>query len=448
MRGLPVAARVYVCAVVLAGLGVVALAFTHPLAWLDVVVLTLMYAFFVSRMPFVAGDSLYLGLGFPVSLASYIIVGPWGAAIVGAGGLLMFERIAPVKRLYNGAQFALCGFVAGAAYVGLGGPVGDLQAADFPYVLVPVVAAALVHCLMNGLLVTGGMCLAERISPAQVIGGTLVRSIPGYLGYGIFGLLMSVLWVGVDIGVLAGLLVLLPLIVARWAFSQFAEEQRAYQATIAALVQAVETKDRYTRGHSERVSRASVMIARVIGMREERVNALRYAGILHDVGKLGVPTKLLQKTGRLTEDEFNAIKLHPLRGLEMLSDIEFLDEAFKGILHHHERLDGRGYPMGLQGHQIPEFARVIAVADAFDSMTSTRSYRHARTVQDAIAELQRCRGTQFDPRMVDALVSALRREPWDATGFDAVAEAEVGLAEPAVDHDDPTFTAVFTQERS
>jgi HD-GYP domain-containing protein (c-di-GMP phosphodiesterase class II) len=178
-------------------------------------------------------------------------------------------------------------------------------------------------------------------------------------------------------------------------------------------------------------------------MREDRVNALRYAGILHDVGKLGVPTKLLQKTGGLTDDEFAAIKLHPVRGLEMLSDIEFLDEAFKGILHHHERLDGTGYPMGLRGTQIPEFARVIAVADAFDSMTSTRSYRGAREVHVAIEELQRCKGTQFDPRMVDALVQALSRESWERTEVEPDPAAAATSA-AVVDHDDPTFVVSGT----
>ena len=180
---------------------------------------------------------------------------------------------------------------------------------------------------------------------------------------------------------------------------------------------------------------------------------------MHDVGKLGVPTKLLQKTERLSEEEFAAIKLHPVRGLEMLSDIEFLDEAFKGILHHHERLDGRGYPMGLAGSQIPEFARAIAVADAFDSMTSTRSYRGARTVDEAIVELIRCKGSQFDPRMVDALVSSLAKEPWVASGVDLV--AELGQSGPGpggdldgvdgpigADHDDPTFSLAFRDEAS
>jgi HD-GYP domain-containing protein (c-di-GMP phosphodiesterase class II) len=195
-------------------------------------------------------------------------------------------------------------------------------------------------------------------------------------------------------------------------------------------------------------------------MREDRLSVLRYAGILHDLGKLGVPTKLLQKTERLSEEEFAAIKLHPVRGLEMLRDIEFLDEAFEGILYHHERMDGRGYPWGLEGMKIPEFARVIAVADAFDSMTSTRSYRGARSVEDAIAELLRCKGSQFDPLMVDALIASLVKEPWVASGVDDAAERGAVAAELlsgvapvtgdgiAVDHDDPTFSVAFRDESS
>ena len=131
----------------------------------------------------------------------------------------------------------------------------------------------------------------------RVIRSALLPTAPGYLGYSLLGLLIAVLWQ--SMGALSAALVLLPLFVARWAIGQYAAEQAAYEATIRALVQAVETKDPYTRGHSERVATASVMIAGVLGMRDERVNALRYAGVLHDVGKLGVPTKILHKTSGL-----------------------------------------------------------------------------------------------------------------------------------------------------
>src|SRR6516164_10553670 len=147
-------------------------------------------------------------------------------------------------------------------------------------------------------------------------------------------------------------------------------------------------------------------------MSSDRTDAISIAGMLHDVGKLRVPTHVLQKTGALTEDEYAAIQLHPMRGLEIVREIGFLYEALNGIMHHHERIDGRGYPMGLAGHEIPEFARVLAVADAFDSMTSTRSYRGARPVSEAIEELRKWSGTQFDPVFVAAFVAALKREGW------------------------------------
>ncbi|MZE79322.1 HD domain-containing protein, partial [Streptomyces sp. SID5475] len=205
---------------------------------------------------------------------------------------------------------------------------------------------------------------------------------------------------------------LLPMSLSGWVLARYHHEHTAHQATIRALVQAVGIKDRYTRGHSERVGRASVLIARELGLAGDRLEALRFAGVLHDIGKIGVPTRLLRKDGPLTPEERRLIQLHPEYGDEMVRGIAFLEEARAAILHHHERLDGRGYPYGLSGDGIPESARVVAVADAFDAMTSTRSYRRARPVGEAVAELRRCAGSQFDPRMVRALCRALERHGW------------------------------------
>lgn len=134
-----------------------------------------------------------------------------------------------------------------------------------------------------------------------------------------------------------------------------------------------------------------------------------------DVGKRGVPTRLLREDGPLTPEERRIVELHPEYGHEMVRGISFLGEARAAVLHHHERLDGSGYPYGLVGGQIPEFARVVAVADAFDAMTSTRSCRRARPVDAALAELRRCAGAQFDPVMVTALTRALARHGWAPT---------------------------------
>jgi len=158
------------------------------------------------------------------------------------------------------------------------------------------------------------------------------------------------------------------------------------------------------------VSAASVLLARKIGMREDRVASLRYAGMLHDIGKLGVPTRVLQKTGRLSAEELATIQMHPMRGLEMVREIEFLDEAFAGIMHHHERLDGLGYPMGLHGDQIPEFRpgdrrRRRVRLDDHDAVLPRRAHDRER-----LRELRRCAATQFDPAMVEALIARGRGE--------------------------------------
>jgi hypothetical protein len=379
------------------------------------------------------------------TLAAVVLLGPVGAALVGVVSVLSLQgQLRLARRLFNGAMYALSAYLAGEAFDFLqqsypaGHEFGAPKAAYFPALLLPFAAAAVVHVLANLALMWGVLRANRGRSP--VLGQLAMESslpllLVSDLGFAALGLVIAALW-GVIPGWMVAALVLVPLFVARWAMGQFAEQQRAYAATMAALCQAVETKDFYTRGHSERVSRGSGMIARQISMRSERAEALIFAGMLHDVGKLGVPTKVLQKTGPLTEEEYAAIQLHPMRGLEIVREIGFLNEALAGIMHHHERIDGRGYPMGFAGDEIPEFARVIAVADAFDSMTSTRSYRKARSVEQGVEELRRGAGTQFDPVIVDAFIAALDREPWKLP--EPADMPSDGQAVTTQDHDDPT----------
>ena len=371
------------------------------------------------------------------TLAAVVLLGPMAAALVGAVSVLSFRRrLLLAERLFNGAMYALAGLAAGAAYVALKGPVGIPQDKYFQQIVVAFAAAAAVHVLANHTLIWGVYRLNRGTGMLQREGleSSLLLLLASDLGYACLGLVIASLWE--IMGWFSAVLVLVPLFVARWAMGQFAEQQRAYAATMNALCQAVETKDYYTRGHGDRVSRGAVMIAREVGMSSDRTEAIRFAGMLHDIGKLGVPTQVLQKTGPLTEDEYAAIQLHPMRGLEIVREIGFLYEALNGIMHHHERIDGRGYPMGLAGHEIPEFARAIAVADAFDSMTSTRSYREAKSIPMAIEELRRGAGTQFDPLVVQAFIRALEVEEWP---LPAPPRVPADLAVVTVqDHDDPT----------
>ncbi|MGW0366058.1 HD-GYP domain-containing protein [Streptomyces sp. NPDC002990] len=429
MRALPPVARGYILCAVLAASACAAPAFRDPDTPRTAVALlaALYLGCELLRARPLPGRRAPEDIGsfFPVLLAAVFLLPPAAAALVAVpGGLAgaVAQSPALVRRVWHGAQQAIAAWAAGQAYAALRGPAalgGGAFAgsgppgwvADFPYALLPAVLAATVFCLVLTALDGGVLAAAERRPAATAWSGLLTRSLAPHCLHGLAGLMMAVMWRS-PYGLPAALLVLLPMYISCWLFAQYHRERTAHRATIRALVQAVDIKDRYTRGHSERVGQASAMIARELGMAEDRLEVVRIAGILHDVGKLGVPTRLLRKDGPLTPDERRIVELHPEYGHEIVRGIGFLGEARSAILHHHERVDGCGYPYGLTGEQIPVLARVVAVADAFDAMTSTRSYSRARPVGTALAELERCAGAQFDPGMVGALVRAVRRHGW------------------------------------
>ncbi|MCC7351858.1 MAG: HD-GYP domain-containing protein [Phycisphaerales bacterium] len=170
------------------------------------------------------------------------------------------------------------------------------------------------------------------------------------------------------------------------------------------LTSAVDAKDAYTCGHSERVALLSRHLARQIQLPEAEIERIYMAGLLHDVGKIGVPENVLQKTGRLTAEEFEQMKRHPQIGARILRDIKQIEDIIPGVLHHHERYDGRGYPAALAGERIPLMGRIICLADCFDAMTSNRTYRKALPLEVALTEIRRCSGTQFDPRLTESFL--------------------------------------------
>jgi len=177
---------------------------------------------------------------------------------------------------------------------------------------------------------------------------------------------------------------------------------------VSALASSIDAKDPYTHGHSRRVTLYSLAIAQALGLESEEVEDLELAGYLHDIGKIGMPQEILQKPLALTDEEFDIVKKHPLNGVRILENLKNLQRVSNFILHHHERLDGRGYPRGLAGDEIPLGARILAVADAFDAITSDRPYRRKSSVHDALLEIQRHAGRQFDPQVVRVFVSLVR----------------------------------------
>lgn len=175
----------------------------------------------------------------------------------------------------------------------------------------------------------------------------------------------------------------------------------AYAATIAVLADAIEAKDAYTRGHCEDVSRLAVEVGRRLELSDEQLEQVRYAALLHDVGKIGVPDGILLKPSRLMPEEFSIIQKHPQIGRDIVARIGALSSLTDVILHHHEKWDGSGYPQGLAGEGIPLLARIVCAVDAFDAMTTPRPYRLPVDNDEAIAEMRRCAGTQFDPIIVE-----------------------------------------------
>ena len=183
--------------------------------------------------------------------------------------------------------------------------------------------------------------------------------------------------------------------------------EQAYLEMIQTLRYTVEAKDPYTRGHSDRVSEFSVLIGEKLGLSEEQIKILRIGGLFHDIGKIGIPDSILLKTDKLSDDEYSEIKNHPSIGAHILGAASIFKDIIPIVKHHHERFDGRGYPSGLQGEEIPFLSRIAAVADTFDAMTSKRSYRDALDIQYVKDEIQRCKGTQFDPQIADAFLDIL-----------------------------------------
>ena len=187
-------------------------------------------------------------------------------------------------------------------------------------------------------------------------------------------------------------------------------EKELFRKVLKSLVRGIEARDSYTRGHSERVAYYSKRIAQEMGLPEEEVNKIYTAALLHDIGKIGIPDSILLKPGKLTDREYEIIKFHPILSYELLNHLDFLEDAIDGIKYHHERWDGSGYPEGLKGEEIPLSARIIAVADSFDAMTSQRIYRRAMDRREAVRELHRLAGKKYDPRVIENAIHILLNE--------------------------------------
>lgn len=206
--------------------------------------------------------------------------------------------------------------------------------------------------------------------------------------------------------------------------------QRGYLETIRALANSIDAKDPYTRGHSMRVTNVAMAIGRKMGLDDEQLNILRYGGILHDIGKIGIKEEILLKKDRLSDEERKVVQMHPVLGEKIIEPIDFLQPVRSIVRHHHEWMDGSGYPDGLQGEEIPLEARIVNAADTYDAVTSNRPYQKAVDNREAIEILRRYRGRQIDPRVCDALIGIIEQR---------IDEGQLNPQEWEDEYTDPTW---------
>ncbi|TVR31629.1 MAG: HD-GYP domain-containing protein [Nitriliruptor sp.] len=419
--------HIYVACVSLVGFAV--LARSLPNVSVTVAVVAALAVFVAEYFSVTIRDNVDVSLVNIVFLVIVIVAGPETAVVASLGimpsELLRASSQKGLKACFNTAQFALSAAAAGASYLYLLSVMGTTFPS--PLGIIAALVATLMFTLVNLVMVSG---IVSASSP-DAFWPTLRTTLPAFFVQVPSAFALAVLsallllqspW--------AVLFMAVPVLVARYALMAFEQLDKAYDELVRGFVNAIEMKDLYTRGHSERVSQLSVLVAEELGISYNERRLTGYAALLHDVGKVGVSLCIINKPGPLDDDEFEEIKKHPTIGANVLRDIDFLEPAIDIVRYHHERLDGKGYPHGVGEEELSDIVRIVTVVDAFDAMTSTRSYRRALRVDDAIAELRRCAGRQVDERMVEALAVAVERVGWQPTTDFASEEQLHGHAIP------------------
>ena len=349
-------------------------------------------------------------LAYPLSLAANIMFGPTAAGVVALCSSINLddirERINPIVAVFNVGQVLIAHVASGWIYVAVGGRTlwvdgqgtVPLMAHEFPEMLLPILALGVSASALNAMLVGIGIMLKYAVSLRFVWHHHLRAFLPMQLSLTVVAVSIA----QVMAVQLAGLVLFaFPLVVSRQVYQRYVALRQSYIDTVRSLVAALEAKDRYTAGHSERVAAYSVAIAQAMGLSADAVERIDLAAQLHDLGKVGIPNEVLSKPGRLTSDEFDAIRAHPDVGADIVAGVPGLAHIVPIVRYHHERYDGNGYCAGLAGEEIPLEARIMTVADAFDAMTSSRAYRAAMSQEAAIDEVRECAGSQFDSEVVE-----------------------------------------------
>jgi putative nucleotidyltransferase with HDIG domain len=372
----------------------------------------------------------HISLSYPVSMACIIVFGPAAGGLVAAAAALSGVRpkgnLWLIKGVFNVSQLALSATLAGIVYSQAGGRFILAQAftgADFPRAILPALVLVATGFVSNFVLSAIATWILYGVSLKEFWLSVVSWMTLTQLSLGLVGFLIAQIYVA--LGVYGFGLFVLPLVLARESYQQYVHLRETYTDAVRSLVAAIEAKDAYTKGHSLRVAEKAVSMARDLGFSPQHTARLEIAALLHDLGKVGVSHAILSKPGPLTADEMQQIRKHPDIGARILEGVPFLQDVVPWVQSHHERADGHGYGHGLRGHAIPLEARILAVADCFDAMTSARPYRDPLSENEAIAELRTCSGSQFDSDAVESLCRSLGASFVAGEGLPGLVEAQV-----------------------
>jgi len=348
-----------------------------------------------------------ISVSFAINFASILLFGPYAACIIASFGPSLRMRegnlIVWYKRLFNMAALGITTGLSGIIYLNFGGNLGRISLMDNSFALI---FAIITYLFINNFTMAEVISISQNIKLKKVWINNLKWTVPNYLALSVLGILISAIYL--DMGIVAILLFFIPLTLARQSFKMYQDIKKVHLTTVQALISTIEAKDAYTKGHSERVAELSAQIARKMNYSESEIEKIKYAGYLHDVGKVSLESNILNKKGELSKKEYEIVKEHPEVGANIVKNVKYLEEVADYVKYHHERLDGSGYPEGLEGEEIPEGARILAVADVYDALTSNRPYRNAWNRNKALNLIEEDAGKCLDEDIVDKLFELLK----------------------------------------
>jgi len=345
-----------------------------------------------------------------ISFASLILFGPATAIIVTAISIFnireFVKKVPYYKQLFNVGQYFISMGITSVVFE----MTYNRDATNFfyPANIGFIFLAAYIAFFLNTLLTAGAISISERKNFINIWIYNYTWLIPFHLFLAAMAVAVSFLYK--LYGPYTIIFTSLPLIIAQYTYLLRVKERKALLNSIMQIVKIMEAKDPYIAGHSVRVAEYSEKIARKLRLNEYNVEILINLANLHDIGKIQIDLSILNKPGRFYKSDWEEAKKHPEVGYEIVREIVFLKDVAKAILYHHERIDGRGYPSGIKGDEIPLFAKILTVADSYDAMTTDRSYRPAMTQKGAIKELRVNAGTQFDKKIIKAMIEVLKEE--------------------------------------